>query len=368
MRICFCVDSLGCGGVERVVSNLSNRFSEDNSNTVIIVVVSSQSIDSYYSLSKRIKVVSLIRDSQRKVPPFKRIRLLKKLFREYNPDIVLSFIFHISIYCYFALLKNNVITHICCERTSPMDEPKYLYKFLRNIAFKHADGCIFQTKEALDYYKGKIKNYCIIPNPISSSISYNSCNFNDRNKVFCASGRLCKQKDYITLIKAFAIFKIDHKDYELHIYGNGEDKAQLSNYIKKHKIDDIIFYGSVNDWINKEISSKGYILSSIYEGMPNSLMEALCSGIPCISSDCNAGGPRFLINNKTNGLLFCVRDYVELSQLMKSLADDEDLSNSLTKSNANLLKRFDIETISEKWISFITKCCGEKNGIKKGNS
>ena len=112
----------------------------------------------------------------------------------------------------------------------------------------------------------------------------------ERRKAITAMGRLTYQKDYPTLIKAFGNFYNRHPDYKLEIYGFGDEKKSLCCLTHDMGLDDCVkFEGAVKDAILKVASSSCYVMSSIYEGMPNALMEALAVGTPCVSTDCLFG-------------------------------------------------------------------------------
>jgi glycosyltransferase involved in cell wall biosynthesis len=118
------------------------------------------------------------------------------------------------------------------------------------------------------------------------------------------TGRLAPQKNHKMLIKAFA--KIADKiNDDLYIYGEGELRAELEQLVLDLNMQNRIFLpGAVKNVADTIKSAKLFILSSDFEGLPNSLMEAMALGIPCISTDCPCGGPKMLLNEsylcKTN--------------------------------------------------------------------
>lgn len=81
--------------------------------------------------------------------------------------------------------------------------------------------------------------------------------------------------------------------------------------------------GRDKDVLNKINNAAAFILSSDYEGMPNALIEAMCMGMPVISTDCPSGGPRELIKDDENGLLVPVSDEKKLTQALRKITDTE---------------------------------------------
>ena len=96
-----------------------------------------------------------------------------------------------------------------------------------------------------------------------------------------------------------------------------------------------------------------FVLSSDYEGMPNALMEAMASGLPCVSTDCGGGGARFLIENGENGILVPQRDEDALAAAMEKILSDETLAAKLGENARKLQETLAPEKIYGEWESFI---------------
>lgn len=104
------------------------------------------------------------------------------------------------------------------------------------------------------------------------------------------------------------------------IYGEGKERTNLEKLIKQLNLEgSVSLPGRNKDVLNAINDSAAFILSSDYEGMPNALIEAMCMGMPVISTDCPSGGPRELIRNGENGLLIDVNDVEGMEKAMKQL-------------------------------------------------
>ena len=147
----------------------------------------------------------------------------------------------------------------------------------------------------------------------------------ERKKVFSAVGRLEPQKNFPMLIRAISEFHKREKDYKLVIYGEGRERINIENLIKElHLENSVSLPGRNKDVLNCINDCAAFILSSDYEGMPNALIEAMCMGMPVISTDCPSGGPREIIENEKNGLLIPVNDELRMTQAMFNIIKDGD--------------------------------------------
>lgn len=351
-KIVFTCDTMESGGAERVISILSNEMANRGYCITIIGVSNYQNSASFYNLDSKIKYLSISNKNRTKINPVFRVFKLRRLLLDLKPDAVISFLPHINIYTSLALMFTR-ITHITSERNNPYVDPKGKFKrFLKKLSFNIADGCVFQTEDAMNYYSPKVqKKSAVIYNPIENGLNNHNCLF-DSKKTILAVGRLVEQKNYHCLLDAFKLFsETFYGDYQLRIYGDGPLKQELINYCKKISISNsVVFLGNDLSWREKERNSSMYVLSSNYEGFPNSLLEAMCIGIPSISTDCPSGGPRKLIENEKNGYLVPVGDAVALAEAMKKIIMNR---NKFSMNCELLAKTYSSSKIVDEWINFI---------------
>lgn len=98
-----------------------------------------------------------------------------------------------------------------------------------------------------------------------------------------------------------------------------------------------------------------FVLSSDYEGMPNSLIEAMAVGIPCISTDCPCGGPKELIVDGQDGVLVGVGNLRQLVNAICMLLNDDTNRCRLGRNAKEVTSRLKSSIICEKWKSFFEK-------------
>ena len=362
MKILFYIGNLRKGGAERVVATLSNKLVEKNE--IIIITTTDEKVE--YNLDKNIKLFSLKDFDDNKNSIVKNLiylKRLKKYINEINPDIVLGFLPEPS---YRLLLLKPFIKSpiIISDRNDPkMEYASFKSRIIMKILYKRANGFVFQTEEARDYFCKKIQDRSIvIANPVDDRFLKTKYIGNE-SKEFINVGRLNEQKNQVLLIESFKDVIKKYPNYKLLIYGDGNLKNELDMYIKNNKLDDNVkLCGNVDDIENVLKEKKCFILSSKYEGMPNALMEAMAVGVPCISTDCPCGGPRELIKNNINGLLVKSNDKNELVSAMYKIIENDKMCKKIAMSAKKNMNNYSCDKIVSKWFEFMKEVYkNEKN-------
>lgn len=308
------------GGAERVIAQLANYFVTQQIQCRIITTDDNEVM---YPLNEKVKVVPIGKKSDNKIiDRVVRYSALRKVVLSDRPDVVLTMPEDTGIYVILALLGTKIPVYVS-ERNNPWVMPDVkITRFLRKIAYPFATGVIFQTEMAKSFFSTRIqKKGIVLPNPVDASripAPYEG----EREKRFVAVGRLEPQKNFPLLIRAFAEFNKEIQGYKLTIYGEGREREKLENLIKDLGMQyNIELPGRDKDVLNKINNAAAFILSSDYEGMPNALIEAMCMGMPVISTDCPSGGPRELIQNDINGFLVAVNSEKNLLDAMLEVAN-----------------------------------------------
>ena len=349
--IVFTCDTMGAGGAENVIATLSNEFSNRGIKICIIGVGDQNEPKPFYQLNNNVDYLTLLKYSRKKVGRLSRLFLLRRIILTLKPDVVISFLPNAIVYTSLSLLGTG-IPFIVSERNDPNSNPQNkIYRRIKEFGFKLADGAVFQTSDAMNYYpKAVQKKGTIIYNPISLKYIPKKEGVK-RNNTVLAVGRLIDQKNYPMLLKAFAKFNAVHNNqYKLRIYGVGPLLANLVATMEQLKINSYVeFVGNDNMWHEKEYNDAMYILSSNFEGMSNSLAEAMALGIPSISTDCPIGGSKELIKDGINGYLVPVNDVDAMVEKMNEIVSIP------SKLNMNDYLKSDLSSgaIAGKWLAFI---------------
>jgi glycosyltransferase involved in cell wall biosynthesis len=116
-----------------------------------------------------------------------------------------------------------------------------------------------------------------------------------------------------------------------------------------HAEDYIILKGFSSDIHAVMAHSSGFVLPSNYEGLSNSLLEALCIGVPCVSTDHAPGSAREYITSGENGFLTKVGDAQDMKEKICALIENEELSRTFAERNLAIRERLDVEVICKEW-------------------
>ena len=386
--VIFFIDSLGGGGAERVVSLISNYLAKNPKYEVNIVMLRKKPI--VYELAENIKLYYAeelpVRTLYGKF--IKKIYAFYKMFRcvvvkpvmkragVYNqiPQLDETSLYLYSKYAMpyreFLKKKENAVafgflvrSNICmlmaakgtgakivfCERNAPVrpDMPKNLIR-LRDKNYKFCDAAVFQTEEEREYYKKLKCDTAVIPNPIKADLPgrYEG----ERRKEIVNFCRMSAQKNLKLLIDAFEMLLKDYPDYTLRIYGKGPEKDSLQKYIQEKKLNDTVFLEEFVSNIHDVIKdAEMFVSTSDYEGLSNSMIEALAIGMPCICTDCEGGGARMMIKDHENGILVPVRDVHAVYKSMAELIKNSELKNRISKNAVSIREQLDIEKIVSQW-------------------
>ncbi len=347
MRIAFVIGSLTGGGAERVVAMLANEFVNRGYEVGIIAIASSEKS---YSISDPVKLLYCL--NTYKIPGIsfiRRVNDLRSTLKEFEPEVCISFTVAVNIYSLLASVGQDWRL-IICERNDPKFDPQSRFlRLLRKMTYNLADGYVFQTTGERDYFPEKIRNRSsVIANPINSSIPRPFEGV--RDKRFVTAVRLEPQKNLKLAIDAFYDFYLNHEDFTFDIYGEGAQKEYLQQYINERGLADKVHLLGRSDKLYEDMKNAfAFILSSDYEGMSNSMLEAMALGLPVISTDYPSGGARMVIQNGINGILVPVKDKNKLVEAMKLLADNLDAARAMGRKAEEIKDDLSIKRILSLW-------------------
>ena len=357
MKVTFFIGSLYGGGAERVTCNLASYLVQKGHQAEILTM--SETKESY-ELDERVCTKSLLPLANRKNKIWNtivRFPRLWKYMRISDSDVYVVMLPKTTIlFLAFRWLTKAKV--IAAERVDPAAYSRRIGNTLKLLA-KRADGFVFQTKDAKAWYGESVKNIktAVIPNAINP-VFIRPPYRGEKRKIIAGAGRLSDQKNYSLLIRAFAKIATEYPDYSLVIYGEGERRGELEKLVEELGLKDrVSLPGNIQNIVDEMEQNSMFVLSSDFEGMPNALMEAMALGIPCISTDCPCGGPRFLIRNGENGVLVPVGDEEKMAESMRRILEDSKLRENIAAKAIEIQEQLAPEKIYGKWEEFLERVC-----------
>lgn len=356
-KIVFLINTLKVGGAAKMlkyVVNLSTEIFKD------IAIVSLYD-DSYEGndLKEGVEVVCL---GFNKLNRFKRKLIMipetKASIKKLKPNVVCSFISHVCVIGRLATLGEKHITYISAERGDPFTET-YLWKKVVRWTYRKSDYCFFQLDKARDFFGKEVaQKSFVIPNPAVFNKVVEPY-YGERKKTIVSAGRFGEEKRYCDLIEAFSIVHKKHPNYSLIIYGDGPLLNTYKKQVAELKLEDCVSFPGYVDCFSEQIREDGiFVLSSLFEGIPNSLIEAMSVGIPCISTDCTPGGPAFLFDNESRGILIPVKKPDAMANAIMQYIETPELARVMGKSAVNVINQLKEDRIRSKWIKALKKIIG----------
>ena len=422
-RIAFYIGDLGKGGAEHVLRNLAEYFHAQGVKTYVVTKLKEED---EYELSDGIeRIIADIEPEEERGRLYNltaRVRKLRRIWREIRPDIIVSFIRKNNIMALASAVPLNIPVVVSVRSTPEREFGSDMVRRISFAMFRKAAGIVVLTEEAKEYFPRYLQDKIVImPNAVDEkfievlngkkewygiednvnkakqpNVSGNSdvddeadsgnttaaidgmtaYMYAKRRHEVITVGRIDDNKNQRMLVDAFAMVADKHPDWTLHIYGDGEGRVDLVEYVigldkrlmesgdyKPGRRDDndnyvnisdrIIFHGVTDNVANVMAGRSIFVLPSKKEGMPNALIEAMIMGMACISTDCPCGGPRELIKDGVNGLLVQVTDVSTMADDLDNLMSDDELRMMLGTQAAMLIHRLHPDVVCAEWMDYL---------------
>lgn len=359
MKTLFITNSLGFGGAEKMVTFIASSLCARSHQ---VGIVNLNSVPNYVNVHKRavdgdVSIYELQQGADKSA--WEKICFVREIARREKTDIIIGFT---EIPNAIARIVGFMlgIPSIMSERGDP--ERTGVGKGLKNRIvlelINRSKGGVFQTEGARDFYgRGLQKRGVVIPNPIFINGEISQVKYSEREKTVVSVGRLDnEQKRYDVMLDAFKIFSDKHPDYILKLYGKGSDEEAIRNWAVERNLENKVKFMGLTTQPMKDIANDGmFLITSDFEGISNSLLEAMAVGLPCVSTDHTPGGARLLIQNGENGLLAPIGDAKGLADAMCRFADDAQFAEKCGENAKDVINRFAPDHIIDVWEEYIKK-------------
>lgn len=357
-----------CGGAERVLTSMANHWAARGDEVHLIICGEGD----YFPLDSNIiihqlKISSLLPSALRRISEnVKLIFGLSKVLIKVKPEILISFMTFHNIRALIAGLITRTKVMLC-ERSNP-EVQLNLFKRKNEIRamllfYRFADLITVQTKACAEYVKKEFAGKApveVVMNPLFMPEEIqNTWQEYENEYDFFSMGRLGKAKGYDRLIAAFAEVNKKHPS-RLLILGEGPNRKDFEKQIKELNIEDSVFLPGKksNPWEYMQRSNI-FVMTSIYEGLPNAMIEAMALGMPIVSFDFKFG-PEELLKGGDAGVLVENGDIKTLSEKMLKLLEDKEQQKELSQKAFKESSKFNFIEVMNCWDRLVDKVISKK--------
>ena len=338
-KVAFFLPSLAGGGAERVLLNLANGFAQQGYKVDLVLA---QATGPYLrQITPQVNTVNL--GARRTLTS---LYSLMTYLRQTQPEALIAGLDHANLVAIWAKYLSGVPTRVLVTVHGQLSEkiagnptiPEKFLAFLLRKFLPSADKIITVSNGVADdlseVLRLKRDTITTIYNPVVSSSLFEKAKAPVTDPwpdapslpIVIAIGRLDKQKDFPNLIRAFGLVR-RQLTCKLLILGEGEQRPYLENLI--HELDlenDVSLPGFVDNPYAFLKRAQVFVLSSVWEGLPTVLIEALALGVPVVSTDCKSG-PREILKDGKYGALVPVGDHTALAEAILQVLRERKTNN-----------------------------------------
>ncbi len=280
------------------------------------------------------------------------VRRMRATLRQHDVDVVVSFLTTANLLALVAT-RGLGIRVVVSERNDPVREATPApIRWSRRLLYRFADVVTANSQAALDALRHSAHpdRMWYVPNPVVVPESHAQA---DRSKRIVTVGRLVAHKDHELLVDAFARLAGDHPGWVVDVVGDGPQREALQARVDSLGLTDRVqFHGFAPDPSPHYREAAIYVITSRHEGMPNTLLEAMAHGLPCVVADSLPGA--LAVCDATCGQAFRSGDPDDLAATLQRLMEDPALRIALGAAGRERVQFQSPRHVLEQWWPLIT--------------
>lgn len=352
MKIVHLISSLKTGGAERLLVDLC-KVTDYTMNSIVVVIINNVADNGLLSEAKGTGAEVIELKRRPRSAKLKYILLIRNLIKRIKPQIVHM---HGNMPVFFgsaACLCLNTKT-ICTLHGTNLWRASLKDKITKYVAIKLIDSFIAISSAVKDDFMAGTsmngQNIKVVSNGIPLQKFGRRQEASDPREIICVARLKSDKKGQDILIRALAKLKKDGIECSCKLVGEGKSRKYLEALAKKYSLaDNIQFLGNRSD-VPELLTNAGiFVLSSRYEGFGIAIIEAMAAGIPVIAS--NIDGPKEIITDGQNGLLFESDNEVDLAEKIKMVIRDNNLRDLLVNNAFLSSQEYSIEKMYNKYLA-----------------
>jgi glycosyltransferase involved in cell wall biosynthesis len=358
LRIAFVIPNLGPGGAERVASLLCNDLAGQGQE-VTLLTFEEEGAEPFFPLHAAIGVRRLAASdfsgamTKRLSTNIARLLRLKMALKELRTDAVVAFMTEANV---LALLASRGLSLpvVISERNQP-DRPGLgrMHKLARRLTYPLASAIVVQTQDIADWVESRFRvPVHVIPNPVAQEPTSDE-NAPAREPLIVSVGRLTQQKGFDVLIESFAALAEKHRDWRLTIYGEGPQRAWLTQLAEARGMGQKVSLPGITKDIPGALRRASlFVSASRYEGYPNALVEALAAGLPIIATDCPGASAEILADG-LKGMLVPPDNAAALANSLDQMISSREMRAAYAGRTAEAVAALDLRSIGQRWLDLL---------------
>lgn len=349
MKVMQVISSFGIGGAEVMCECLSRKLKEKGED-VVVVSLYSKKTNLTESLERTgIKVYYL---NKHPSVDFKIVFSLSKIIKKENPDVIHA---HLDALKYVGLAKKKrkikliYTVHSLAEEDARGLTRKIYRKLFKKRVMPIALSYKIQ-KSITRIYKINESKVPIVFNgsDLSKCIEKNDWTFKDKEIRILHVGSFKHAKNHFGLIESFQIYHRTYQNSRLILIGDGELKNETEKKVEEYGLESYVDFLGVQKNVFPFLSEADiFVLPSLYEGMPISLIEAMGTGMPIVAT--SVGGIPDMLKNEESAILVCV-DPKEVANALEIVSNDSVLREKLGRNAKKQACKFSAETMVEEYM------------------
>ena len=348
MKIIQVIPFFGMGGAEIMCENLIYELKKLGQEVIVVSLYSKKT-----SITERLEKSSVdIRYLDKKNGfDFSMFGKLKKLFKQEKPDVIHTHIY-VTKYVFPVAVKMKVKVVHTIHSVAQHEAGKISRKF-NKFYFKKFD--VVPVALSANIQETIIKEYGLKSSDVPvvlNGYDLERCNikknyeYGDRFRILHI-GSFLEVKNHKGLIEAFEIFNKKYPNSELHLIGEGEKRSEIAELVKNKNMSKCVIFHGLQSNVHEFLSQMDiFTLTSLYEGIPMSIIEAMGTGLPIVATA--VGGILDMLNEKS-ALLVPV-DTIAIAEAFEKYFLNYKLRKLNGENALQISKRFSAETMATKYI------------------